>query len=125
MKTALLALAFLVVAASSPCFALREIATITKKEAKDWGIEVRAKPSGPDAVGVEIEFKPEGKLKGFTHVELSVTDGAKARVLFTQLRETRTKAGSVVVSFTVGRAFLETTTLALVAREPREAGDHT
>jgi hypothetical protein len=40
-------LTFLFIAAASPCFALREIAPLTKKEAKEMGIELRAKPAGP------------------------------------------------------------------------------
>ena len=126
MKTALhlLVLAFLVVAAPIPCSALREIATITKEEAKKAGIEVRAKPAGPDAVGLEVEFKPEGNLKEFTHVELSIRDD-KSLVVFTTLRETRSKTGNVVVSLTVSRAHLEKTILSIVMHSPAEAGDHT
>ena len=47
-------------AAAPLCFALREIAPITTAEAKAMGIEVRAKAAGPDAVWLELEFKPEG-----------------------------------------------------------------
>src|SRR5687768_2841568 len=101
MKTALhlFVFAFFVMAAPSPCFALREITPITKKEAKELGIEVRAKPAGPDAVGLELEFKPAGKLNEFTHVELSIREGEKSLVFFGTLRETRSKSGNVVVSF--------------------------
>ena len=70
-------LVFLLAITPSQCFALREIMPLTKKEAKEMGIEVRAKPNGPGAVWLELEFKPEGKLKGFTHVELVMTDGEK------------------------------------------------
>jgi hypothetical protein len=113
-----------IVAASSPCFALREIAPLTKEQAKEMGIELRAKP-GPDAVGLVLEFKPEGKLKEFTHVELQMTGGEKSTVVFTELRETRSSSGSVVVTLTVGRAYLEKTILSVVMHGPREAGDHT
>jgi hypothetical protein len=41
------------------------------------------------------------------------------------LRETRSSSGSVVVTLTVGRAYLEKTTLSVVMHSPREAGDHT
>ena len=112
------------VAASSPCFALREIATLTKAEAKGMGIEVRAKPGG-DAVWLELEFRPEGKLKHFIHVELKMTEGEKSHVVSTALRETRSSSGSVVVSLTLGRAYLEKTVLSVVLRDPGEAGDHT
>ena len=118
-------LTFLFVAASSQCFALREVAHLTKEKAKGMGIEVRAKSAGPDAVWVELEFKPEGKLKEFTHVELKMTEGEKSLVVFAALRETRSSSGSVVVTFTASRAYLEKTTLSVVLHSPREAGDHT
>ena len=108
-------LAFLLVTAPSQCFALREIALLTKKEAKGMGIEVRAKPAGPDAVWLELEFKPEGKLKQFSHVELKMTEGEKSIVVSAGLRETRSSSGRVVVAFTASRAYLEKTTLSVVA----------
>jgi hypothetical protein len=118
-------LAFLLVTAPSPCLALREIAPLTQAEAKAMGIELRAKPAGPEAVRLELEFKPEGKLKGFTHVELSLSEGEKSVVVFAELRERRTSSGNVVVSLTVGRTYLEKASLSVVMRDPKEAGDHT
>jgi hypothetical protein len=104
---------------------VEEIAPLTKEEAKVMGIEVRAKPSGPDHVWLELEFKPEGKLKQFTHVELVMAEGEKSLVVSAVLRETLSSSGSVVVAFTASRAYLEKTTLSVVMRDPREAGDHT
>lgn len=118
-------LALLLVTAPSVCFALRDIAVVTKKQAKEMGIEVRAKLAGPDAVWLELEFKPEGKLKQFTHVELTMTEGEKSLVVSAVLRETRSSSGSILVTFTASRAYLEKTTLSVVMRDPREAGDHT
>jgi hypothetical protein len=118
-------LAFLLVTAPSQCFALREIALLTKEEAKGMGIEVRAQPAGPDAVWLELEFKPEGKLKQFSHVELKMIEGEKSLIVSAGLRETRSSSGSVVVTFTASRTYLEKTTLSVVLRDPREAGDHT
>jgi len=121
----ILVLMFVLIAGSSQCFALREIAPLTEEEAKAMGIELRAKSAGPDAVWLELEFKPEGKLKEFTHVELKMTEGEKSFVFSAALRETRSSSGSVVVTFTASRAYLEKTTLSVVMRDPREAGDHT
>ena len=118
-------LTFLFMAASSRCFALREIAVLTKKEAKEMGIELRAKPSGPDAVWLELEFKPEGKLKEFTHVELKMTEGEKSFVFSAALRETRSSSGSILVTFTASRAYFEKITLSVVMHSPQELGDHT
>src|SRR5687768_6253040 len=123
MKTALnlLVLALLAFfAVPSPCFALRLIAPVTKAEAKKMGIEVRTKPAGPDAVALELEFKPEGKLKQFTHVELTRTEGEKPLTISEGVKETRSSSGNVIVSFTVSRAQLEKTTLSVVMREPNE-----
>src|SRR5258705_9962432 len=91
-------LALLLLAAPSLCFALREIAPLTREQARGMGIEVRAKAAGPDAVWLELEFKPEGKLKDFTHVELMMTQGDKSVVVSAVLRETRSSSGSVVVT---------------------------
>jgi hypothetical protein len=111
--------------ASSQCFALREIAVLTRKQAKEIGIEVRARPAGADAVWLELEFKPEGKLKEFTHVELKMTEGDKSFVFSTSLRETRSSSGNIIVTFTASRAWFEKITLSVVMHSPREAGDHT
>jgi hypothetical protein len=118
-------LTFLFMAASSRCFALREIMVLTRAEAKEMGIEVRAKAAGADAVRLELEFKPDGKLKDFTRVELRMTGEEKAVVFSTELRETRTSSGNVVVTFTASRACFEKITLSVVQHSPREAGDHT
>jgi hypothetical protein len=117
---------FLLMAGSSRCFALREILVLNKNEAGSMGIEVRTKAAGAGpVVGVELEFKPEGKLKQFTHVELTMTEGEKSTIFFGRLQESRTESGSVVVKFSAGRAWLDKTTLSIVMRDPREAGDHT
>jgi hypothetical protein len=118
-------LTFLFIAASSQCFALREIAVVTKNEAKEMGIETRAHPAGPDAVWLELEFKPEGKLKEFTHVELKMAEGEKSFVFSAALRETQSSSGSIIVTFTASRAYFEKITLSVVLHSPREAGDHT
>src|SRR4051794_40002457 len=96
-------LSFLFIATSSQCFALREIALVTKKEAKEMGIEVRAHAAGPDAVSLELEFMPEGKLKEFTHVEPNMTEGQKSLLVSAALRETRSSSGSIIVTFTASR----------------------
>ena len=109
----------------SPCFALREIAVVTEKEAKEMGIEVRTHSAGRDAVRLELEFKPEGKLKEFTHVELQLVEGEKSLVVSTSLRETRSRSGNIIVTFTAGRAWVDKITLSVVQHSPGETGDHT
>ena len=118
-------LALLLVTAPNVCFALREIMYLTKDQAQGMGIELRAKPAGTNAVWLELEFKPEGKLNDFTHVELNMADKEKSHVVSTSLREKRSSSGSVVVSLLLAGRYLEKTSLSIVMHSPREAGDHT
>jgi hypothetical protein len=111
------ALAVLLVV-TNPCFALWGIAPLTKKEAKDLGIEVRSKAAaGFDAVEVELEIKADGKLKDFSRVDLRVGEGKK---VVTPLQADRSKPGRVVVRFTAERTRLDQIHLWVMV--PEEAG---
>ena len=99
-KSAILAL--LLVAAPSPCFALRSIGFVSKKEAKELGMEVRSEVAGPNHVRVELEFKIEGTFKDFSSVDLRIGEGDNPP-LTAPLREDRSKPGRVVVRFTADR----------------------
>ena len=79
------------------------------------GIHIRATAAGPDAAWVELEFKPEGKLKDFSHVELEINDGEKLLVAYAPLQEKRLPTGSIVVRFMANRTYLEKVTLCVVA----------
>jgi len=59
---------------------------------------------------VELEFKPEGKLRSFSHVDLRISEGEKVLVS-AALREDRSKPGRVAVSFASDRAQLDKITL--------------
>ena len=98
------------VAAPSRCFALWEIAQVTTERAKELGMEVRSKATGPNHVIVELEFKIEGELKDFSRVDLRFGQGDNPP-LTTSLREDRSKPGRVVVSFTADRDQLDKVTL--------------
>ena len=121
MKTIfnILVLADLLLVAPSPCFALWGIATVSKEGAKELGIQVRSEPGGPNHVRVELEFKPERKLKDFSRVDLRIGEGDNPPVT-APLREDRSKPGRVVVSFTADRAQLDK--LTLWVRVPELAG---
>src|SRR5262245_43582446 len=106
--------ALLLVVASSPCFALRSIALVSREQAKEMGMELRVTAAGPEAAWVELEFKPEGKLKAFSHVEMEIFEGEKLLVAYAPLQEKRASSGSVVVRFMANRAFLEKVTLCVV-----------
>ena len=120
MKTILrsLAVAVLLVVSTLPSFALRSIGIITKAEAKELGVEVRATAAGPDAAWLELEFKPEGKLKDFSHVELEIREGEKTLLAYAALSEKRTSSGSLVFRFMANRSFLEKITLTVVTGFP-------
>src|SRR5262245_9091552 len=108
-------LALLLVVAPSPCFALRSIALVSKEQAMEMGMQVRASAAGPDAAWVELEFKPEGKLKAFSHVEMEIFEGEKLLIAYAALQEKRSSSGSVVVRFMANRAFLEKVSFCVVA----------
>jgi len=100
------ALALFLFVAPSTCFALWGIAPVSKEVAKELDMQVRSEPAGPNHVTVKLEFKPEGKLKDFSRVDLRVGEGDNPPVT-APLREDRSKPGRVVVSFSADRSQLE------------------
>lgn len=110
-------LILLLVSVSSRCFGMMSIAFVSKERAKELGIELRVKESGPNDVRVELEFKPVGELKQFGHVSLEIRDGDKFLMGYTPLKEKRSSSGSVVVHFMANRAFLDKVTLSIVVGE--------
>src|SRR5947209_17635068 len=119
MKTifTIAAAAALLVVAPSPCFALWGIALVSKERAKELGMEVRSTAAGPNHVRVELEFKTEGELKDFSHVDLRFGEGDNPPVT-APLQEDRAKPGRVVVSFTANRGYLDKTNLWVMVPEP-------
>ncbi|WP_035609824.1 hypothetical protein [Haloferula sp. BvORR071] len=103
LRKALLMTTLLLGAVSSPCFGLISIHEVTAEEAKEWKVEVRALPAGPEDVRVEIEFSSEGQFHDFRRVDFRMhgDDGKMLAVL--QLKEERTKEGRVLVSFATSR----------------------
>src|ERR1700675_469050 len=100
MKTAFSILVLVVLlVAPSPCFALWDIAPVSKELAKKMGMEVRSERAGPNHVIVQLEFKtegkfeefsPEGKFKDRSRVELRIGEGDNPPVT-APLREDRSK----------------------------------
>lgn len=117
MKTSLkvTALAVLLVAAPRTCFALWSIASVSKDQAKELGMEVRAEPAGPDNVRVELEFKIEGALENFSRVDLRVGEGDE--LVVASLQQDRSQPGRVVVSFSAHRTQLDKTMLWVMVPE--------
>ncbi|QDV45991.1 hypothetical protein Enr13x_58950 [Stieleria neptunia] len=79
-------IALLVVGTATTSHAMIGINVVTRKEAKALGIDIGAKPNGPKQVWGELEFKAEGKLKGFQHVSMEIRDG-KEFIDITKLRK--------------------------------------
>jgi hypothetical protein len=96
--------------APSPCFALWDIETVSRQRAKELGMEVRWKADGPNQVRVDLQFKAQGELKGFSRVELRSGEGNNLPGAAPQLEE-RSKPGRVAVRFTASRAQLSKLTL--------------
>jgi hypothetical protein len=111
MKTiaGLLTVALALVVAN-PCLALWGIATVSKEQAKELGMVIRAHAAGPVDVRVELDFKLAGELKTFSEVNLRVKDGEKL-LATAPLKEDRSIPGRVVVSFTADRTRLDKLTL--------------
>lgn len=103
---------------ADPSHALRSIGIITPKDAKEMSIEVRTTPSGPEAFWLELEFKPEGKLKDYQHVELEIQEGDKTLIAYAALSEKRSNDGKVTVRFMIARAFVEKVTLSIITGFP-------
>ena len=98
MKTVfnILAVAILLAVTPNPCFALWDIEILSRERAKELGMEVRSTAAGPNHVQVELEFKAEGKLKDFSHLDLRFGKGDNLAVA-APLREDRSKPGRVAV----------------------------
>jgi hypothetical protein len=115
-------LAVLLVVAPHPCFAMRSIGFISRKEAKELGMDLRFKGNGTNEVWVELEFKAEGKFKNFSHVELEIREGKKFLLGWAPLQSKRTSSGSVLVYFLANRAYLHNVTLTVVLGSLGEEG---
>jgi hypothetical protein len=117
MKTTLniIAFAVLLLVAPRPCFALWDVLQVSKEEAKKLGMNLQALEAGANHISVTLEFKTDGRFNVFSpeskhndrsRVELWIGQGDHAQVS-AALREDRSKAGSIVVNFTVDRAQLD------------------
>ena len=111
-------------AAAFQCFALRSVGIVSKTEAKEMGIEVRATAAGPEALWLELEFKPEGKLKSYQHVELEIEEGDKSLIGYAELAGKRSSSGSVVVRLMASRAFVAKITLSIITGFPSNFSAH-
>ncbi len=116
-------LTVLLFAPSGQCLALMSVGDVSKERAKELGIELRAKPNGPNEAWIELEFKPEGGLADFKHVSMEVSDGDKFLLGWTPLKDERLDSGRVIVRVMGNRDFLEKVTLRIVTGTFGESGN--
>lgn len=114
----ILALLILLVAACETSFALISIRTISKQDAEELGIDVRARAGGPDHAWVEMEFNPDSLTGKFQHVSLEITDENDEFALgWTPLKDQRTRDGKALVRMMGSRKFFNNVTLRIVHGE--------
>lgn len=98
------------------CLADWGIVPVSKKQAKEMGIEVRLTAAGLNRSFVEVEFNTEGKLKGVGRVDLRF--GSRDNpVLTTSPAVDRSKPGRGTFNFTADNGQLDKITLELWAQE--------
>ena len=110
------AVTFLLIAASSPCFAEMTIEDVSKEWAKEMGVTMRSHKNGDAGVAVWLEFKTNGKLKDFSRVDLQIGEG-KSRIMSAPLLASHPSPGSVAVQFSAYPAYLATSTLTIVVAD--------
>jgi len=115
-KLAVAVLVALFLASPSLCFALVEIAEVSKERAKEMGVTFRSRPNGDAGVAVWIEFKVADVLKNFTRVELRMTSGGR-HLVSAPLQTTRKADGSVEAYFSADAAQLAGSTLLIAVTD--------
>jgi len=101
LTSKLITLAFLLLAAPTPCLALWEIFDVTPEEATKLGVVVQSKAGRKD-IHVEMEFKLDGQLKEFDRVDLRLGE-PNAYVMTAALKEDRSKPDRISVRFSADR----------------------
>jgi len=118
MKTLLniSALGFLLIAASSPCFAMQENVAVSNELAKDMGVTIQAQANGEAGTKVWIEFKTQGVLKNFSRIELDMAVRGKYLVS-APLLTLRPTADSVSAYFSADPTHLASSVLTIVVQD--------
>ncbi len=111
--TRVASLLILIFLATSRCFALVMIETVSREQAeKDFGASIRTEAVGTNQVGVRLEFVPKGKLRTFSSVQLEITSGERKLVSAT-LAPLKQTPETVVVYFSTDPAYLPGSRLTL------------
>jgi hypothetical protein len=111
LKMAVLLLALTIVPCR--CFAMMEIADVSREQAQAMGVTVRSHRNGDAGVAVWLEFKTSGKLAAFRRVELQIGEG-EGRIMSAPLLAEHPSPGSIAVHFSAYPAYLGKSTLTIV-----------
>ena len=109
-------LTFLLVAASSQCFAEIVIKDVSTNRAKELGVTIRTNMNGQAGVQVWLEFKTTGELTKYSHVELQIGKGENG-IMSAPLLATHPSRESVAVNFSAYPAYLPKSTLMIVVSD--------
>ena len=109
-------LTFLLMAASSRCFAEIVIEDVSTNRAREWGVTIGTNMNGQAGVQVRLEFKTDGKLKNVSYVELQIGEG-ESRIMSAPLVLSYAGPGRVAVSFSAYPAYVPKSTLMIVVRD--------
>ena len=114
MKTmfTLSAIAISLAITPNPCYALWDVLTVSKEQAKQLGLDLRATAVGANRLHVALEFSAEGKLKDFTQIDMKLGEGDDLLASAT-LREDRSKPGRILTGVTTSRSHLDKLTLSV------------
>ena len=112
-------LTFLLVTASSQCFAEITVGDVSPARAKTLGVTLRTEKNGDAGVKVWLGFKTKGELEKFNYIELQIGDG-EDRIMSAPFLVSHPSQGSVVVTFSAYPAYLPRSTLMIVVYDGPE-----
>jgi hypothetical protein len=104
-------LTFLIIAASSRCYARMVITDVASEQAaKDLGATIRTELVGTNEVGVWLEFAPKGKLQTFSSVKLEIGSDDQ-RLVAATLSPSKRTPDTLVFYFSTDPTYLSKSTL--------------
>jgi len=109
-------LTFLLVAASSQCFAEMVGQDVSKERAKELGVAIRSRMANTNEVQVWLEFTTKGELKDFTYAQLGIMAGERS-VLSATLLPKHPSPDIVLIFFSADPATMPTCIVTIVVGE--------
>ena len=108
-------LILLLLALTTPGWALWDLELVTPQRARELGLSLKLEPAGtnqPGWVRVSLEFKTAGALREFARAELEMSSGGR-RLVSASLESSRPAPDRVVISFFADRDTLATSEVTL------------